>query len=59
MFAAILFSFLRQAGYGLQLYTSVPNSISYVITGLMIIIIVITNELMATYIRNLGKKEVA
>ena len=59
VFAAILFSFLRQAGYGLQLYTSVPNSVSYVITGLMIIVIVITNELMATYIRNLGKKEVA
>lgn len=59
VFSALLFSFLRQAGYGLQLYTLVPNSVSYVITGLMIIIIVVTNELMVRYIRNLRKKEVA
>ena len=59
VFSALLFSFLRQAGYGLQLYTSVPNSVSYVITGLMIIIIVVTNELMVRYIRNLRKREVA
>lgn len=59
VFSALLFSFLRQAGYGLQLYTSVPNSVSYVITGLMIIIIVVTNEIMVRYIQTLRKKEVA
>jgi simple sugar transport system permease protein len=59
VFSAILFAFLRQAGYGLQLYTSVPNSVSYVITGLMIIIIVVTNELMVRYIRNLRKRELS
>lgn len=59
VFAALLFSFLRQAGYGLQLYTSVPNSVTYVITGLMIIIIVVTNELMTRYARKLRRKEVA
>jgi len=59
VFSALLFSFLRQAGYGLQLYTSVPNSVSYVITGLMIIIIVVTNEIMVRYIQNLRKREVA
>lgn len=58
VFAALLFSFLRQAGYGLQLYTSVPNSVTYVITGLMIIIIVVSNELMTRYVRNLRRKEV-
>jgi len=59
IFAAILFSFLRQAGYGLQLYTSVPNSVTYVISGLMIIIIVVSNELMTRYARSLRRKEVA
>lgn len=59
VFAALLFSFLKQAGYGLQLYTSVPNSVTYVITGLMIIIIVVSNELMTQYVRNLRRKEVA
>ncbi|MFP4113676.1 MAG: ABC transporter permease [Spirochaetota bacterium] len=59
VFAALLFSFLRQAGYGLQLYTSVPNSVTYVISGLMIIIIVVSNELMTRYARNLRRKEVA
>ena len=58
VFAALLFSFLRQAGYGLQLYTAVPNSISYVITGVMILIIVVTNELMVRYIRRLRRQEV-
>jgi general nucleoside transport system permease protein len=58
VFAALLFSFLRQAGYGLQLYTSVPNSISYVITGVMILIIVVGNELMVRYIRRLRREEV-
>jgi simple sugar transport system permease protein len=59
VFGALLFSFLDQAGYGLQLYTSVPNSVSYVIQGLMIIIIVVSNELMAAYARNLRRKELA
>lgn len=57
VFAALLFSFLKQAGYGLQLYTSVPNSVTYVITGLMILIIVVANELMTRYLRALRRKE--
>ncbi|MCF7937209.1 MAG: ABC transporter permease [Spirochaetales bacterium] len=57
VFAAILFAFLRQAGYGLQLFTSVPNSVIYVITGLMILIIVIANTVTTRYIRALRKKE--
>jgi simple sugar transport system permease protein len=48
---------LKQAGYGLQLYTSVPNSVSYVITGLMILIIVVVNELMVRYLKALRRKE--
>ena len=59
VFSAILFAFLKQAGYGLQLYTSVPNSIIYMITGLMIIFIVIINEIVTRYIRALRKKEAA
>lgn len=58
VFAALLFSFLKQAGYGLQLYTSVPNAVIYVITGLMILIIVVAGEVMNRYIRRLRKKEV-
>ncbi|MEW5814680.1 MAG: ABC transporter permease [Spirochaetota bacterium] len=57
VFASILFAFLRQAGYGLQLYTAVPNSVIYVITGLMILIIVVANEIMTRYIKRLRKKE--
>ncbi len=57
IFAALLFSFLKQAGYGLQLYTSVPNAVIYVITGLMILIIVVSGEVMNRYIRRLRKKE--
>lgn len=59
VFGALLFSFLDQAGYGLQLYTAVPNSVSYVIQGLMIIIIVVSNELMTRYAKNLRRKELA
>jgi ABC-type uncharacterized transport system permease subunit len=59
VFSAILFAFLKQAGYGLQLYTSVPNSIIYIITGLMIVFIVIINEVVTGYIRALRKKEAA
>ncbi len=57
LFAALLFAFLTQAGYGLQLYTSVPNSVIHVITGLLIIIIVVTNEVFTRYVRTLRKKE--
>ncbi|MFO8065522.1 MAG: ABC transporter permease [Spirochaetota bacterium] len=57
IFGALLFSFLKQAGYGLQLYTSVPNSVTDVITGLMIIIIVVTNELIARYIKRVRQRE--
>jgi general nucleoside transport system permease protein len=57
VFASLLFAFLKQAGYGLQLFTSVPNSGIYVITGLMIIFIVVTNELFKKYIRALRRKE--
>lgn len=56
-FAALLFAFLRQAGYGLQFYTKVPNSVISVITGLMILIIVVSNELVSRYIKALRKKE--
>ncbi len=59
IFSSILFAFLKQAGYGLQLYTSVPNAIIYVITGLMIIFIVVINEIVTRYIRVLRKKEAA
>lgn len=59
VFSAILFAFLKQAGYGLQLYTSVPNAIIYVITGLMILFIVVINEIVTRYIRTLRKKEAA
>ncbi len=57
VFSAVLFALLKQAGYGLQLYTAVPNSVIYVITGLMILIIVVSNELIAGYIRTRRKKE--
>jgi ABC-type uncharacterized transport system permease subunit len=59
IFSSILFAFLKQAGYGLQLYTSVPNAIIYVITGLMILFIVVTNEITTRYIRALRRKEAA
>ncbi len=55
--ASILFAFLKQAGYGLQFNTSVPNSVINVITGLMILFIVVINEVVARYIKNLRKKE--
>ncbi|MCG8572191.1 MAG: ABC transporter permease [Spirochaetes bacterium] len=56
-FAALLFALLKQSGYGLQMFTKVPNSVIYVITGLMILIIVITNEIMVRYVQVLRKKE--
>jgi simple sugar transport system permease protein len=57
VFASLLFAFLRQSGYGMQLFTSVPNSVIYVITGLMILIIVVINEITTRYVRALRKKE--
>ncbi len=57
VFAAILFAFLKQAGYGMQLFTSVPNAIIYVITGLMVLFIVIINEIVTRIIRALRRKE--
>ena len=58
VFAAFLFAFLRQAGYGLQLI-GVTNSVSYVVSGLMILIIVVTNEVITRYLNTARKKEVA
>jgi simple sugar transport system permease protein len=58
-FSAVLFAFLKQAGYGMQLYTAVPNAVIYVITGLMVIMIVVVNELVGRYLRALRKKEAA
>jgi simple sugar transport system permease protein len=57
IFSSILFAFLKQAGYGMQLYTAVPNAVVYVITGLMVLFIVIINEVVTRRIRALRKKE--
>ena len=59
IFSSVLFAFLKQAGYGLQLYTAVPNAIIYVISGLMILFIVVINEVTTRYIRALRRKEAA
>jgi len=59
IFSSILFAFFKQAGYGLQLYTAVPNAIIYVITGLMILFIVVIGEVNTRYIRALRRKEAA
>ncbi len=58
-FAALLFSFLKTSGYGMQLYMSVPNSIAAVTSGIMILIIVVSNELLSGYVRKLRKQEAA
>jgi len=57
IFSAGLFGFLRQAGYGLQLFTKVPNSVTYAIQGLMILFIVVINEVLIRVVRALRKKE--
>lgn len=57
VFSSLLFGFLRQAGYGLQLFTKVPNSVTYAIQGLMILFIVVINEVMVRVVRALRKKE--
>lgn len=59
LFAALLFAFLRQAGYGMQLFTAVPNSVIHVITGLMILMIVVINEITTRWVRALRKREAA
>ena len=57
IFSAGLFGFLRQAGYGLQLFTRVPNSVTYAIEGLMILFIVVINEILVRAVRGMRKKE--
>lgn len=58
VFAGLLFSFLNRAGYGLQLYTRVPNSLIGAISGLMILSVVVIDQLLRRYVRNLRRKEV-
>ncbi|HVP17785.1 MAG TPA: ABC transporter permease [Spirochaetia bacterium] len=58
VFSSALFAFLKQAGYGLQLYSKVPNSVTYAIQGIMILFIVTINEILVRAARNLRKKEV-
>jgi simple sugar transport system permease protein len=57
VFSSVLFAFLKQGGYGLQLSTKVPNSVTYAIQGLMILFIVVINEVMVRLVRTLRKKE--
>jgi simple sugar transport system permease protein len=57
VFSSLLFAFLKQAGYGLQLSTRVPNSVTYAIQGLMILFIVAINAVMIRFVRALRKKE--
>ncbi len=58
VFSSLLFGFLKQAGYGLQLSTKVPYSATYAIQGLMILFIVAINAVMAKAVRALRKREV-
>ena len=58
LFSAVLFAFLKQAGYGLQLFTAVPNALIYVITGLMVLFIVVINEIVTRLIRAMRRKEI-
>jgi ABC-type uncharacterized transport system permease subunit len=57
VFSAGLFGFLKQAGYGLQLNSKVPNSVTYAIQGLMILFIVVFNEVLVRAARSIRKKE--
>ena len=59
VFSSLLFAFLKQAGYGLQLSTKVPNSVTYAIQGLMILFIVAINAVMIRAVRSLRKKELS
>ena len=54
-FSSLLFAFLKQAGYGLQLSTKVPNSVTYAIQGLMILFIVAINAIIVRAVRSLRK----
>jgi simple sugar transport system permease protein len=56
VFSSLLFAFLKQAGYGLQLSTKVPNSVTYAIQGLMILFIVATNAVIVRVVRSLRKE---
>jgi ABC-type uncharacterized transport system permease subunit len=56
--SAGLFAFLKQAGYGLQLFSKVPNSVTYAIQGLMILFIVVINEVLVRVVRSLRRREV-
>ena len=58
VFSSALFAFLKQAGYGLQLFSKVPNSVTYAIQGIMILFIVAINEILVRAARSLRKKEV-
>lgn len=57
VFSSLLFAFLKQAGYGLQLSTKVPNSVTYAIQGLMILFIVAINAVVIRAVRSLRRKE--
>jgi ABC-type uncharacterized transport system permease subunit len=57
VFSAGLFGFLKQAGYGLQMFSKVPNSVTYAIQGLMILFIVVFNEVLVRAARALRTKE--
>jgi simple sugar transport system permease protein len=59
VFSSLLFAFLKQAGYGLQLSTKVPNSVTYAIQGLMILFIVAINAVVVRAVRSLRKKELS
>ena len=57
VFSSLLFGFLKQAGYGLQLSTKVPNSVTYAIQGLMILFIVAINAVIVRAVRSMRRKE--
>ncbi len=59
VFSSLLFAFLKQAGYGLQLSTKVPNSVTYAIQGLMILFIVAINAVVVRAVRSMRRKEQA
>ncbi|WP_018963161.1 ABC transporter permease [Coprothermobacter platensis] len=58
VFAGLLFSFLTRAGYGLQMYTKVPNSLINAISGIMILSVVVFDQILRRYVRTLRRKEV-
>jgi hypothetical protein len=41
------------------MFTAVPNSVIHVITGLMILMIVVINEITTRWVRALRKREAA